>query len=271
MKIVAVLAVRNEEHYLANALRHLARNGVSFAVLDNGSEDKTAEIANRGEFKRHLLGFQSIAFCGEYDWSTLLNAKMALIERIEADWVIHCDADEIMHSYLEGETLAEAIKRIDAGGFNAIDFNEFVFLPVDRNYEPDIDGEQPILSYYFFQPSTPRLMRAWKKSARLSMARSGGHILEGDVRLSPESMALRHYIFRDQQHAFDKYNSRRFASGDVARGWHGNRIGVEKARFCFPAREALHFLRSAKDRDLIRSAPRPSHYWQWPGVDQSLP
>jgi hypothetical protein len=52
-------------------------------------------------------------------------------------------------------------------------------------------------------------MRAWKKTAGLSMADAGGHILSGpEIRLAPETMALRHYIFCDQHHAFNEYAER---------------------------------------------------------------
>ena len=105
-----------------------------------------------------------------------------------------------MHSYREGESLAEAIARIDAANYNAIDLNEFVFLPVDHAYRPDL--EQRMRYYYFFEPHPDRLMRAWKPASGLNMLDSGGHILSGaDIRIAPEQFALRHYIFRDQKHA----------------------------------------------------------------------
>lgn len=263
MQIVAVLAVRNEAAYLGNALRYLMRNGINFVVIDNDSEDETAAVARRQEFSGSLIDFVRVPFAGAYDWTRLLHAKMAIIGNLNADWVIHHDADEIMHSYREGETLAEAIARIDAGNHNVIDLNEFVFLPVDHSYRPDL--EQRMRYYYFFEPHPRRLMRAWKPACGLNMLESGGHILNGaDIRIAPEQFALRHYIFRDQKHALTKYSDRIFAAGDRAKGWHGNRIGNPTHKFQFPPRSLLQRLTHQGSRRFDRSRPVAAHYWQWP-------
>lgn len=199
MQVVAVLAVRNEEAYIANSLRHLIRNEVQYAIVDNASTDATVTIATSAEFRPHLVAIKQIPFNDAFDMTRLLTEKMAMITRIDADWVMHLDADEIPHSYRSGETLRQTISRIDRQGYNAIDFNEFVFLPVDFAYQPNYGAPyQPLQHYYFFEPSAPRLMRAWKKVDGFSMIEAGGHNLEGDdIRLAPETLALRHYIFRE--------------------------------------------------------------------------
>jgi glycosyltransferase involved in cell wall biosynthesis len=264
MKIVAIMAVRNEQEYLANALRSLIENGIYFGLLDNGSTDITREIGLRDEFQSHLVALREISFDGSFDLTRQLNEKMNLIHSIEADWVIHLDADEILHSYRDGETLSEAIGRIDAAGFTAIDFNEFVFLPLHSAYRPDYAGHQPILSYYFFEPDAPRLMRAWKKSSGATLVGGGGHRLsDREIRLAPEKMAMRHYIFRDQDHAYRKYAERIFAPGECARGWHANRVAQPVHRFRFPPAGQLSWLAHPGSRDLDRSRPRIHHYWQW--------
>lgn len=188
--------------------------------------------------------------------------------RIDADWVMHLDADEIPHSYRPGETLRQTISRIDHQGYNAIDFNEFVFLPVDFAYQPNYGAPyQPLQHYYFFEPSAPRLMRAWKKVDGFSMIEAGGHNLEGDdIRLAPETLALRHYIFRDQEHAYRKYARRIFAATDLARGWHGNRIAQPVEAFRFPKADRLSRLASPDGYDFDRSHPQLRHYWQWSGI-----
>ena len=189
---------------------------------------------------------------------------MALVQSIEADWIIHLDADELLHSYRDRETLNEGIARADAAGFNVIDFNEFVFLPLECDYDPEHSGFQPIRSYYFFEPYAPRLMRAWKKSPGLTSIQSGGHTIAGEeIRLSPEKMAMRHYIFYSQEHAYKKYAKRNFASGDLAHGWHSNRLEQAIQRFRFPPADQLSWLDSAGSRDFNRSGPRSQHYWQW--------
>jgi hypothetical protein len=96
------------------------------------------------------------------------------------------------------------------------------------------------------------------------MVHAGGHTLSGDeLRLSPEQLALRHYIFRDQEHAYTKYTQRLFAAADLASGWHGNRIGQSVQSFRFPPADHLSWLASADSRDFDRSCPHKLHYWQW--------
>ncbi|HVA17271.1 MAG TPA: glycosyltransferase family 2 protein [Candidatus Dormibacteraeota bacterium] len=265
MQIVAIIAARNEEAYIANSLRYLIANGIYFAILDNGSTDSTMAIATGAEFHSSSVGLEQVKYAGAYNWTDILQRKMEVINRIDADWVIHLDADEIMHSYHLGEHLADAIRRIDEQGFNVINFDEFVFLPIDYDYEPDRHGPQRMRHYYFFEPFAPRLMRAWKKAAGLSMVDAGGHVLSGPhIRLAPETMALRHYIFRDQNHAFTKYAERRFGPEDLARGWHRQRANQPIENFRLPAASHLSRLSEADAREFDRTRPAKLHYWHWP-------
>jgi glycosyltransferase involved in cell wall biosynthesis len=264
MRIIAIIAVRNEKAYIANSLRHLIANGIYFSILDNASTDSTVAIVTGAEFCSHLVGLEQIEHVDVYNCLNILRKKMEVADNVDADWVIHLDADEIMHSYRPRERLADAICRIDKQDFNVVNFDEFVFLPVDFSYAPDILGPQSLCYYYFFEPYAPRLMRAWKKAAGLSMVDTGGHVLSGlDIRLAPETMALRHYIFRDQHHAFNKYAERRFAPEDLARGWHGNRVNQPVERFRFPATDRLCALESAESRMFDSSRPVKHHYWEW--------
>jgi hypothetical protein len=118
--------------------------------------------------------------------------------------------------------------------------------------------------YYYFQPTIQYRMKAWKKTAGLSMIESGGHRLSGaNIRLSPEKMAMRHYIFCDQEHASRKYADRRFAAHDIARGWHGSRVEQPVDNFQFPPVDRLCVIETAQSRQFDRSRPMTLHYWQW--------
>jgi glycosyltransferase involved in cell wall biosynthesis len=147
MLVTAVLAIRNEEAYLANCLRHLGRNGIDFVIIDNGSSDTSAEIYRRSEFAANLDDVQDLPFAGAFSLSEQLRRNMEIIGKLHTDWIVHLDADEVMHSYREGETLNEALSRLDAEGWNAANFDEFVFLPVEHDYVPEAPGHQPIPHY----------------------------------------------------------------------------------------------------------------------------
>ena len=130
MVVTAVLTIRNEEAYLANSLRHLVANGINFVIIDNNSSDASREIYRRREFAANLVGVQDLPFTGVFSLTDQLRRKMDVIAHLNTDWVVHLDADEVMHSYREGEGLGEALSRLDAEGWNVVDFDEFVFLPI---------------------------------------------------------------------------------------------------------------------------------------------
>jgi glycosyltransferase involved in cell wall biosynthesis len=265
MVVTAVLAIRNEEAYLANCLRQLVRDGISFVIIDNGSADSSPEICRRREFSANLVDVQKLPFTGAFSLTEQLRQKMEIIGALNTDWVIHLDADEVMHSYRENETLSEALARLDAEGWNIVNFDEFVFLPIEKDYVPDAPGNQPIAHYYYYEPYSPRLMRAWRKSSGLYLI-DGGHRLAGaHYRLAPEHFALRHYIVRNQEHAFAKYTTRIFAADELGRGWHQARFNQKIDSFKFPPRETLRRLPTVAQRDLDRSDPWKVHYWKLNG------
>jgi len=264
VNITAILAVRNEQAYIANCLQHLVDNGLNFIVVDNESDDGTDLIVRSDRFRPHLIEIVRHPYPGFFDWTGLMQAREAAAARSGADWVVFVSADEIMHSYRRAETLADAVRRVAYEGADVIDFNEFVFLPVEHPYVPDHRGFQPSRHYYFFEPNAPRLMRARKRNLDVSHVSQGGHTLEGgEFTLARESFALRHYIFRDQNHAWAKYEQRRFSQSEVDSGWHGNRENFERQCFGFPHPGRLSRLRSEDDRYLDRSRPETLHYWQW--------
>ena len=151
MHILAILAIRNEEAYLSNCLRYLCENGIQLAVIDNGSTDGSRDILQ--SFRLNLVRYESIPYVGRFDRKTLLPAKARIAEESGADWVIHHDCDEMMHSFRDGESLSSAIKRLDSAGYNVIDFDEFIFLPIEQDYVLNLIAFPNIATCYFFQPS----------------------------------------------------------------------------------------------------------------------
>jgi glycosyltransferase involved in cell wall biosynthesis len=259
-RVVAVLAVHNERPYLSNCLSHLVQNGVDFAIVDNGSTDGSTELLQDARFAPHVAGYQYVPFTGVFAWKDILLAQQQLLSTIDTDWIVLQAPDEVMHSNVPGETLASAIKRLDGKGYDVINFDEFVFLPIDHDYIPDHCGTQPLRHYYFWEPS----MRAWRKSRNLSNIAFAGHKVSGaSFRLSPESLVNRHYIFRNQGHAYEKYSHRTFDAEELARGWHSDRFEQPVANFTFPPADQLECLASPDDRNLSRGRPRNTHYWLW--------
>ena len=261
---VAVICLRDDDAYLESCLKHLIAHGVDYAILDNGMGPEARRLLDRSPYRQRLREVRSLPFTGAFELERQIEAKERMFETLEADWLIHLDVDEAMHAYVEGERLIESLARVAAAGFNVVNFDEHVFLPLDRDYQPGA-WPQPLTAYYLFDPGGARLMRARRKEAGLSMARdAAGHRIAGEaLRLAPESFVLRHYIFRDQDHARRKYTGRIYAEAELERGWHGNRVGFDESAFTLPPRSALKHLPDPASHALDRSDPRRTHYWLW--------
>lgn len=264
-RVVAILAFRNESYYARTCIEHLIAEGIKCVVIDNESDDNTLDIC-REYYPEHVIAIDSVPYPGYYDWQAILRRKDSFRQSIDSDWFIHHDADEIMHSNRPGETLLEAIARVDREGYNAIDFDEFVF--VHENDSVDYEGQnyyEKMRYYYRFQPVTehPRLVRAYSSSVRGEIAGSGGHVpREANIRIYPEKMVLRHYICLSKAHAIKKYGHRNYSEGELRKGWHRNRVGVKHERYRAPDQQKLHRLGDDMLALDYRN-PYSEHFWHW--------
>lgn len=243
MRIVALLAVRNEELYLARCLEHLLDHGLEVHLIDHGSTDATVAIAR--EFARHgRVTVESFPYRGSYEWGKLLQRKEQLARQLDADWFIHHDADEIRQPPPPWRTLAEGVAAVDAAGFNAIDFAEMVFTPTGR--EQSFAGRDYVAEmrhYYYFAPRPEHRVNAWKNLGPVDLASAGGHRVEfTGRRIFPQRFILRHYVFLSFAHLCRKYGERTFDPAELARGWHGQRASFRPEGVRFPPREFFKVL-----------------------------
>ena len=263
MKSVAILCLRNEEAYVGRAIRHLIEQGVLVAVIDNGSSDATSDIV--ASFSpREVIYRGTLEYGGAFSISRILEANSAVAREIGADWVIHYDADEIMHSPVPGETLADAAIRVERGGANAINFHEFIFMPTDAAQDfTGRDYVREMLHYYFFQPYYPRLMLMFRSS--LTNLADAGHLVRGPgLKLHPQDFIKRHYIALSLTALKRKYRHRQFPADELAKGWHYNRAGIDWNPVTLPAATRLKRLASWDSRDFDTGDPWPRHFWESP-------
>jgi len=218
LRSAAVVACRNEADLLSQHLPLWIAEGLDVVVIDHSSTDASRAVAETW-LGRGVLAVHNLEWRGQFSLEQQLAAKEAAIEGLDHDWVVHLDTDEWLHSPVEGETLQQALSRLAAGGANAVNFEEFVLLPLHR--------DQPAEHYYFFEPARHRLIRAWDRRCQFSNRGSGGHRLmqqgETPLRLAEENLVLRHRIVRDQADARRKYLNRRFQAEEVQRDWHRKR------------------------------------------------
>jgi SAM-dependent methyltransferase len=261
LRVVAVLTTRNEERFIGGCLDDLVRQGVQVYLCDNQSTDRTLEIA-RSYRGGGVIGIESIPHHGEFNWEGLLRRKEELFRSLDADWLMHVDADEIFLSP-SSASLASAITTVDALGYDAIEFAEFTFIPTREHPDHDRPDYQDTLhTYYPFLPKSPHCVRAFKKvNGPMEIAWSGGHVprFSHPMSLCPEPFRMKHYLFLSPSQAAHKYAGRRYRTEEVdGRGWHGWRPHLRPEHIRLPSASELRV--TISDGDLDKSNPWARHW-----------
>lgn len=260
MRIIAILAVYNEERFIGACLENLIKQGLEVYLIDNSSTDRTVTIAEQ-YLPRGLIGIETFPRDGTYSWRPLLARKEELATELDADWFMHADADEIRLPPKSTTTLAEALSAADAQGYNAVNFLEFTFIPTKE--EPDHDHpdfQQTMRWYYPLLPTFPHRLNAWKRQAeRVDLVSFGGHKVSfPGLSMYPHSFPMRHYLFLSVPHAVSKFVHRRYDPKEVKAGWHRARAKLKPKHIRLPSQTMLRNYRS--DDQLDGSNPRTHHY-----------
>jgi glycosyltransferase involved in cell wall biosynthesis len=270
MRIIALVASYNEERFIEACFEHLKAQGIEVYLCDNESIDDTVPLARR-YLGCGLVNIETIPRHGILAWQPLLRKKEELALELDADWFIHLDPDEFRLPARSDQTLAEALTQVDRAGYNAVNFQEYTFIPTVE--EPNHDHpnfHRTMRRYYPFLPSFPHRLTAWKKQReRVDLASSGGHRVEfPGLLMFPESFRMRHYLYLSEAQCIRKYSSRVFDPFEINQlGWHGWRghFAPEMARLAPQAALRLY----TSDDELDASQPRTKHYvedpWPAPG------
>jgi glycosyltransferase involved in cell wall biosynthesis len=261
MRIVALLAVRNEELYLKQCLQHLYQQNIDVCLIDNDSTDQTLAIAEQF-MGRGVFRIEHIPFDGVYEWERILQHKSRLAQEIDADWFIHHDADEVREAPVRFKNLHEGINFVERAGYNAINSDEFVFVPMneEETFE-ETDYIHEMKEYYYFHPKDLHRVNIWKKTRQeVDLVSSGGHsaVFEGS-NIFPENFILRHYIFLSKRHGVEKYSQRKYDSREVDKGMHMKRARFAEENFCFPDKDIVR--RLTTDGNWDTSSPSRTHFF----------
>jgi glycosyltransferase involved in cell wall biosynthesis len=266
MHVVALLATYNERRFIEPCLEHLREQGVDTYLIDNESTDDTVELAER-RLGRGLIGIESFSRKDDvYNWRGLLARKEELARELDADWLIHLDADELRLPPSRGQSMAKALETADREGYNAVNFSEFTFVPTREAPDHDHpDFQRTMRSYYPFAPAATHQLKAWRRNDAVALAWSGGHQVRfPDLKRYPQSFPMKHYLFLSVPHAIEKYVERRYNPEEVEAGWHGWRASLTAADIHLPREAELRSTLS--DDDLDPSRPRKKHY-----IEESAP
>jgi hypothetical protein len=264
LKVVAIIAAFNEADIIATVVDDLIQQGIGVYFLDDGSTDQTIAavepFVGRGVIAIERLRQPALSEAGAgpqvepFHWEGILQRKTQLARDLDADWFIHHDADEFRESPWPHLTLAEAIRLVDAAGYNAIDFASFNFWPVHDDFNPGSDVRAAYPYYAEHAPFDRVQIRCWKKAGDVDLASSGGHEAQFKGRkVFPLRFVMRHYPIRGQAHGerkiFDERRGR-FRAEERARGWHVQYDDVVEGAALVRPPETLQ----EYDRDAVRVA-----------------
>lgn len=226
MKICAILSVFNEEDVIQDCLDSLVSQNIDFFIIDNGCTDKTIDIvrAYRG---RGLVGIQKVIFVVDempvFSLKGIQKLKQEISCKLNYDWYINADADEMRYSPWVGCTLSEGIERVDSEGYNLINFALFNFeLTEDESKTGSIENK---LNYYSPAEVFNTLqVRAWRKCQDINLVDSAGHYAKvAQPKVYPVRFILKHYPVRSIEQAREKIlknRIKRFSPAEKKIGWH---------------------------------------------------
>lgn len=225
-KVCAIMSVYNEEDIVYETVTKLINGGVSVFVINNGSTDQTIEkikcLVGKGVID--ILNFETKEDGKRvFKLSSILEQVELIAKKLQYDWFLHVDADEIRYSPWLNYSLNEGIERVDFEGFNLINFKLYNFRTT-TDYEFSQDYEN---SMQFFTESDKHSniqIKGWKKNNEVSLSKYGGHIVQRDnPQLYPLQFIHKHYPIRGINHGFKKLNFERLGSysqEEIKRGWH---------------------------------------------------
>jgi hypothetical protein len=259
LSAVALIAAYNEADVIEPVVRDLIANGLSVYFIDDGSTDATVRLVE--PFVGHgVLAIERVNGGPEQDasrqfaWERLLRRKAQLASELDADWFLHHDADEFRESPWTGVPLIDGIRRVDALGYNAIDFANLDFWPTHEDFTPGSDPREAFPWYSEAATYDRVQVRCWRKTSKVDLASSGGHDARFENRnVFPIRFISRHYPIRGQAHGERKIFAERrprFSPSERARNWHVQYDGVQAgASFIRDTRDLTRF-----DGDVVRTS-----------------
>lgn len=227
-KVCAFMSLFNEEDVIEETIQKMIGNDVDIFILDNGCTDKTIEKVNKYVGKGVL---DIVHFVTEEDGrkvfrlSDILEQFELTARKLPHDWFLISDADEIKYSPWRSMTLREGVERVDAMGYNLINFKLFDFRPVDEIFD-HTDYEIGMQYYSAPERSSAIQMKCWKRSDVFDIKSFGGHVISVPApKLFPVKFINKHYPIRSADHGFKKLKferATRYSPSELKKGWHSH-------------------------------------------------
>ena len=248
-KIAAIIHIFNEIDILEVVVRYLRSQGIDVHLIDNwstdGSYENAQQLAALGLCTR-VSRFPDNSV-SHYEWARQLEYTSQYASGLDADWIMHYDADEIRCSPWLGVSLGKAIDFVDSLHYTAIDFTVMNFLFTDETPYQRIPLERLRHFDWGRHPTDFQQIKAWKNISSVDIVSSGGHDVEFEgKRTYPLKFLMKHYPLRSSNQANRKLYQQRFPrlrKERAERGWHVQYDSLELVREIKPwrKRELLSF------------------------------
>jgi glycosyltransferase involved in cell wall biosynthesis len=263
MRVAVIITVRNEELHIRRCLEQWISDACDVVLIDHDSSDKTVHLA-REFLGRGLISIERLPWRGYFSLKDQLRQKKSIAAELDHDWLIHADADE-WHESPWGYRIVDAIARVDAEGFNCIEFDEFSFVPWPNEDFARHGYHKLMLTYYRYELFKPYLVRAWRRDIDAHNIEAGGHFItaSGELRIYPQHFILRHYIALSLDHVCNKYIGRTFDQAELKVGWHGSRAVLTREHLRLRPSPYLRQLPRWDSIDFDRSNPTDQFFWEW--------
>ena len=203
MKVIAMMPVYNEADIVEIILEHLTSQGIQVVIVDSstdGSYDICAKFLGKGVISLEFLAMES------FDYDFLLDRLYRKALEAGADWVLLNNADEYLESPYPGLTLKEAMEKEDSKGRNMIQFNNFEFLPTEKDEGSTEKDVRKRLKYYTWNDSLH--FHGWKVYPGIVVTGTCGHYpvfpKNVKVKVARTKYVMRHYRLRSHQHGLRK-------------------------------------------------------------------
>ena len=207
-KIIGMIAVYNEPDIVGDVIHHLVSQGIQLVILDNstdGSDEILSKYPGRG-----VLSVEHLA-TERYDMDLLINRMYEKAVSEKPDWVLLNDSDFFLESPYAGISLKDAIESEDKKGYNMIQFDNFEFLPTEKDENSNEIDVRKRLKYYTWNDNLRFL--AWKPYPGVTVTGTSWHYPvfpeNVKVRVPRTKYIMRHYRIRSYQQGLQKVFSER--------------------------------------------------------------
>ena len=194
MKIYGLLTMYNDEDIIQEVIEYYISQNISLIILDNGSTDKSFQIAKKFENYNSIEVYQDSSTTKIND---LYNILYQFATKKDPDWFITIASDEFLETGIPNVKLDEAISKVDKEGHNLIQFDRFDFFMSDMDDQSQ-KSVKTRLKYYSYQDDF--VYRAWKNVSGTIPHSNEGHfpVFPSNIRyrIPSQKFVLRHYPFR---------------------------------------------------------------------------